>query len=215
MSAAPETLPRLREARVIAVVRVEQPEQTAPAVAALHHGGLRAIEITWTSPAPAEELAAARERYGPGLLLGAGTLRAPTDVHAAVEAGADFLVSPHLDSRLLDAMLQTDRLALPGVLTPTEVARALDAGAQAVKLFPASLGGVEYMKALLDPFPELAVVPTGGVSEANVSEWLDAGALAVGASGRLCPRDAIAAGRWEELSEAAARFAAAAGLREP
>jgi 2-dehydro-3-deoxyphosphogluconate aldolase / (4S)-4-hydroxy-2-oxoglutarate aldolase len=210
MTEAP-ALERLREARVIAVVRVDEPGQTAPVVAALLEGGLRAIELTWTSPEPAAELAAARARHGPGLLLGAGTLRSAAEVHAAVGAGADFLVTPHLDSELLDAMLASGRLALPGVLTPTEVATALDSGAEAVKLFPSSLGGIEHMRALFGPFPGLAVVPTGGVREEKVRAWLEAGAVAVGASGELCPRAAVAEGRWGELTDAARRFVAAAG----
>jgi 2-dehydro-3-deoxyphosphogluconate aldolase / (4S)-4-hydroxy-2-oxoglutarate aldolase len=211
MSGAVHTLERLRAARVIAVLRVDERERTAPAVAALRKGGLRAIEITWTSPEPAAELAAARETLGADVLLGAGTLRSTADVEAAVDAGADFLVSPHLNRSLLEAMLGTGKLALPGVLTPTEVAAALDAGAEVVKLFPSSLGGVDYLRALFGPFPDLAVVPTGGVRQDNVRAWLDAGSVAVGASGELCPRDAIAAGRWDELTEAARRFLEAAG----
>lgn len=139
------TLERLGAARVIAVMRLERPGETAPAVAALLEGGLEAIELAWTSPEPAAELAAARERHGPELLLGAGTLRSVDDVEAAIGAGADFLVSPHFERELCLAMVGSGRLALPGVLTPSEVAAALAAGAEAVKLFPSSLGGIAYI----------------------------------------------------------------------
>ena len=208
MSAA-ETIERLARAKVIAVIRVERQGETAPAVAALAAGGLRAIELTWTSPEPAAELAAARAQHGEDLLLGAGTLRSANDVEAAVEAGADFLVSPHFERGLCEVMVASGRLALPGVFTPSEVAAALDAGADAVKLFPSSIGGVDHMKALRGPFPGLLVVPTGGITSANAAEWLTAGALAVGAASELCPPAAVAAAHWDELTAAAQGFLAA------
>jgi 2-dehydro-3-deoxyphosphogluconate aldolase / (4S)-4-hydroxy-2-oxoglutarate aldolase len=206
---AAATLERLAAARVIAVMRLERPGETAPVVAALREGGLEAIELAWTSPAPADELAAAREQHGPDLLLGAGTLRSADDVEAAIDAGADFLVSPHFEPELCRAMIGSGRLALPGVLSPSEVAAALAAGADAVKLFPSSLGGIAYMRALLGPFPGLRVVPTGGIGSHNAAEWLAAGAVAVAAGTELCPRDAVAAGRWDLLTESAGRFLAA------
>src|SRR4029453_13240435 len=98
------------------------------------------------------------------------------------------LVSPHVDPVLLDAMLASGRLTLPGVLTPSEVAGALRAGASAVKLFPASTVGVGHLRALLAPFPELQAVPTGGVTIATAREWLDAGAAAVGLGAELMPK---------------------------
>jgi 2-dehydro-3-deoxyphosphogluconate aldolase/(4S)-4-hydroxy-2-oxoglutarate aldolase len=197
-------LDRLAAARAIAVVRVERADDTGPVVDALRRGGMTAIELTWTTPEAATGLAAAREQHGPELLLGAGTLRSPADVEEAVAAGADFVVSPHFEPTLCAAMVASGRLALPGVLTPTEVAAALDAGVEAVKLFPSSLGGVSHMKALWGPFPGLAVVPTGGIARHNAAEWLAAGALAVGVGGELCPPEAIAGQRWDLLTERAA-----------
>jgi 2-dehydro-3-deoxyphosphogluconate aldolase / (4S)-4-hydroxy-2-oxoglutarate aldolase len=207
MSAA-ATLERLAAARLIAVLRVSEPRRTAPTIAALREGGVGAVELTWTSADPARELAAARAEYGPDFLLGAGTLRTPADVEAAVAAGADFLVSPHFERELFGAMHDSGRLALPGVLTPSEVGAALDAGALAVKLFPSSLVGPAYLNVLRGPFPDLRVVPTGGVTSENAAEWLRAGAVAVGASGELCPADAIAAERWGDVVAAAGRFVA-------
>lgn len=203
-----QTLERLARARVVAVIRVERPGETAPAVAALQAGGLGAIELTWASPEPAAELAAARAAHGPELLLGAGTLRTPADVAAATEAGADFLVSPHFEPELCAAMVASGRLALPGAFTPTEVAAALDAGAEAIKLFPSSIGGIGHMKALFGPFPGLRVVPTGGIGSDNAAEWLAAGAVAVGAGSELCPPATIAAERWDLLTDSARRFLA-------
>jgi 2-dehydro-3-deoxyphosphogluconate aldolase/(4S)-4-hydroxy-2-oxoglutarate aldolase len=208
-----QALERLAGEQLVAVLRVERPGQTAPAVAALRDGGIAAIELTYTSPDTAAELAAARAAHGDAILLGAGTLRSAADVRTAAEAGADFLVSPHLDTGVLRAMTATGLLALPGVFTPTEVAAALEGGAEAVKLFPASSAGLAHLKALRGPLPRLRVVPTGGIGLDDVRDWLTAGSLAVGVGGELCRKDLIENGRWDELRELAARYAAVARER--
>lgn len=200
---------RLRAARVIAVLRTPDGESAVRAAEALVAGGVRAIELTFTTPGAAEALRRTRERLPDDVVVGAGTIRDRAQLDAAVAAGAEFLVTPHLDRELLAAMLESGRLALPGTLTPTEVAAALAAGAEAVKLFPASVVGPSYIKALRGPFPDVQVVPTGGIGPADVRPWLDAGAIAVGAGGELCPATLVAEGRWDELSAAAARFLAA------
>jgi 2-dehydro-3-deoxyphosphogluconate aldolase / (4S)-4-hydroxy-2-oxoglutarate aldolase len=200
---------RLREARVIAVLRTPDGGSAVRTAQALVEGGVRAIELTFTTPGAAEALHRARERLPDDVVVGAGTIRDRTQLDAALAAGAEFLVTPHLDRELLAAMLASGRLALPGTLTPTEVAAALAAGATAVKVFPASAVGPSYLKALRGPFPEVQVVPTGGIGPADVRSWLDAGAVAVGAGGELCPAALVAEGRWDELSAAAERFLAA------
>ena len=200
---------RLRAARVIAVLRTPDGDSAVRAAEALAAGGVRAIELTFTTPGAAEAVRLVRELLPRDVVVGAGTIRDRAQLDAALDAGAEFLVTPHLDRELLDAMLAGGRLALPGTLTPTEVAAALAAGAEAVKLFPASVVGPSYVKALRGPFPDVQVVPTGGIGPADVRPWLDAGALAVGAGGELCPARLVAEGRWDELSAAAERFLAA------
>lgn len=200
---------RLRAARVIAVLRTGDGDSALAAARALVAGGVRAIELTFTTPGAAEALDRARELLPGDVVVGAGTIRDRVQLDAALAAGAEFLVTPHVDRELLAAMLDSGRLVLPGTLTPTEVAAALDAGADAVKLFPASVVGPTYVKALRGPFPDVQVVPTGGIGPADVRLWLDAGALAVGAGGELCPPALVADGRWDELSAAAERFLAA------
>lgn len=172
--------------------------------AALAEGGLRAIELTFTTPDAADAIAEARRLLDPDLLLGAGTITESEQAAAAVEAGADFLVSPHLDPVLLEAMLASGLLVLPGVLTPSEVAAALRAGASAVKLFPASSAGVAHMRALFGPFPGLQVVPTGGIGIDAARAWLDAGAVAVGLGGELIPRALRDARAWDAVARNAA-----------
>ncbi len=213
MSAGPirsasETIAALRAARVIAVIRAESADEAVEIVSALASGGLRAIEVTFTTPGIEGALDEARRRAGAGVLLGAGTVTRPDQVALAVDAGADFLVSPHLNLALLHEMLATGLLSVPGVLTPSEASFALDAGAAVLKLFPASTVGVGHLRALHGPFPGLQVIPTGGVTPATAREWLDAGALAVGLGSELLPRELRRAGDWDEIARRAARLVA-------
>jgi 2-dehydro-3-deoxyphosphogluconate aldolase/(4S)-4-hydroxy-2-oxoglutarate aldolase len=184
------TLLQLHDARAVAVVRAHDADEALATVDALAAAGLRAIELTFTTPGAAAAIAEARRRLDPDVLLGAGTITTAAQVDAAEAAGADFLVSPHLDARLLERMLETGLLAIPGTLTPSEIAGALRSGAEVVKLFPASAVGVSYLKALFGPFPGLQVMPTGGVTVENAKAWLDAGAVAVGLGGGLRPDNA-------------------------
>lgn len=200
---------RLRDARVVAVVRARDGEEAIRIAEALHAGGLAAIELTFTTPGVAEAIVETRRRLGDGLLLGAGTITTAQQAQDAAGAGADFLVSPHLDPDLLRAQMATGLLSIPGVLTPSEVAAALRAGAALLKLFPASTVGVGHLQALFGPFPGLAVMPTGGIAVEDVPRWLRAGALAVGIGGELLPRTLRDAGAWEEITANAARMLAA------
>jgi 2-dehydro-3-deoxyphosphogluconate aldolase / (4S)-4-hydroxy-2-oxoglutarate aldolase len=200
-----DAVARMGEQRLVAVVRVRLPELLEPTVDALVEGGVGAIELTFTTPGLEPELARTRERH-PGVLLGAGTIREPDQARAAAAAGADFLVTPHLERGLLDACLATGVPTLPGVFTPSEVAAALEAGAQLVKLFPAGSAGPAHLRALLGPFPGLRVVPTGGIGLGDIRAWLEAGAHAVGVGGELCSTELIEAGRFDELTRRALLF---------
>jgi 2-dehydro-3-deoxyphosphogluconate aldolase/(4S)-4-hydroxy-2-oxoglutarate aldolase len=199
-------LARVRATRIFAVIRAPSADGAVAAVDALVRGGVTGIEITYTTPEVARVLAAVRERHGDGVLLGAGTLRAPGQAREAAEAGAEFLVCPGLDDELVEAMLATGAVAMAGALTPTEVMRADALGAHVVKVFPAALGGPAYVKALRGPFPDIAFMPTGGVSAANLPEWLDAGAIAVGAGSELCSAADIAGERWDAIEAKAREF---------
>jgi 2-dehydro-3-deoxyphosphogluconate aldolase/(4S)-4-hydroxy-2-oxoglutarate aldolase len=201
---------RLREAGLIAVIRADRPEHAVRVAGALLEGGISAIELTFTTPGVADALAQVRKAHGSAVLLGAGTLLGPEHVAAAVAAGVDFLVSAHLRPDLLAAMLASGLPSLPGIFTASEVAQALDAGAQAVKLFPASTAGPGHLRALRGPFPGLQAVPTGGIDVPDLDGWFKAGALAVGVGGELAPRTLMQEGRWEEITRRAVRFLAAA-----
>jgi 2-dehydro-3-deoxyphosphogluconate aldolase/(4S)-4-hydroxy-2-oxoglutarate aldolase len=196
----------LAERGIVAVLRAGSAERAVAAARALAEGGVTAIEVTFSVPeAPS---AIAELATDESLLVGAGTVLSADQVDAAVHAGAQFVVSPNLDKQVLDAAQGRSVPALPGVLTPSEVARAARR-CSLVKLFPASLGGPAFLAALREPFPGLAFVPTGGVTAGGIGGWLRAGAAAVGAGGDLCPRDAIEAGDVELLRARARRYAAA------
>ena len=181
------TLKRTGELGLLAVVRGESRAAALEVVGALIEGGVLGIEITFTTPEAPGVIRDLDEEYGDSILLGAGTVTTHEQVERSAEAGATFLVSPGCDPNLLPAMLGTELLVLPGVLTPSEVMLARGLGAQAVKLFPGSLGGTAYLKALRGPFPDVPFVPTGGVSLENMVDWFAAGAFAVGAGSALAP----------------------------
>ncbi|WP_210495699.1 bifunctional 4-hydroxy-2-oxoglutarate aldolase/2-dehydro-3-deoxy-phosphogluconate aldolase [Patulibacter sp. SYSU D01012] len=199
----------LRDAGVIATLRAPSTAAALGAVEALLAGGLRAVEVTYTTPNVPEVLRALKERHGDDVLLGAGTLLDPHQAAEAAEAGAEYLVSPGLDDELVAAMRATGTVTMGGAMTPTEVMRARRLGVDVVKLFPGALGGPAHLKALRAPLPDLAYMPTGGVSADNLHEWFAAGAIAVGAGGELCPAAALASGDFDAVRERAERFAAA------
>ena len=204
-----EAAARLAAERLVAVLRVDDLKHVEPAVAALAAGGLGAVELTFTTPGVTAELERTRAAH-PKLLLGAGTIRTAQQARAAADAGADFLVMPHLDSRLLEACLETGVPAIPGVLTPSELVAAMEAGAELFKLFPAGTVGPGYLRSLFGPFPGVRIVPTGGIGLADVPVWLDAGAVALGVGGELCSQALIDAERFDQLTSRARDFRAAA-----
>ena len=200
------SIAELSHAGVIAVIRAPSAAAAVAAADAALDGGVRAVEITFTTPdAPQaiERLSAA------GALVGAGSLTTAGQAHAAREHGARFAVTPGLDDALVAEVVASGLPTVAGAYTAGEVMRARRLGAQAVKLFPAGIGGVALLRALRDPFPDLAAIPTGGVTPDNLAEWLAAGSVALGAGAALCPPDAVLAGRYDEIRDRAQAFAAA------
>jgi len=191
---------------VVAVVRAPDPESAVRGVEALVAGGVTGIEITYSTPDAAAVIAELDRRHGDAIVLGAGTVLTSEQVVEAADAGATFLVSPGSDDELAETMRATGRTILLGALTPTEVMHVSKLGADAVKVFPASLGGPAYLRALRAPFPDVPFVPTGGVNAGNLGDWLAAGAFAVGAGGDLCSTADLAAGRWDDLEARARQF---------
>lgn len=201
---ADATMNRVRELGLLAVVRGESCAAAVEVAGALIEGGVLGIEVAFTTPEAHRAIGELNEEHGDRILLGAGTVTTPEELEKARSAGASFLVSPGCDPELVPLMQRTGLAVLPGVLTPSEVMLAGRLGASVVKLFPGSLGGPSYLKALRGPFPGVSFVPTGGVSEENVRDWFGAGAFAVGAGGALAP---AALGRGQERDRVVERAA--------
>lgn len=200
-------LERIAELGAIAVIRGPSETLTLQMVEALVAGSITAIEITYSTPNAESVVAALTRRFGDAVLLGMGTLTAPHQAAAAQAAGAQFLVSPVCEPDLIAAMTATGLATMAGALTPTEVLRAYRLGSDVVKVFPGSLAGPAYIKALKGPFPYIPLMPTGGVSVDNVGEWFAAGVVAVGAGSELCPPQLARDGKFDEITARAAAFA--------
>ncbi|RNG28774.1 bifunctional 4-hydroxy-2-oxoglutarate aldolase/2-dehydro-3-deoxy-phosphogluconate aldolase [Streptomyces botrytidirepellens] len=196
----------LRAHRLLAIVRGTDPDAALRAVLTLAEEGIEAIEVSLTTNDAPAVIARARAELGPEALVGAGTVRTAADAVRAVEAGASYLVTPALVDVLSSAGIG-DVPVLMGALTPSEIELALARGACAIKLFPASLGGPGYLRALRDPFPDVPIVPVGGVDAAAARDYLGHGAIAVGVGSPLLG-DAADGGDLGELRTRAAAFRA-------
>ena len=201
---------QLRRAVVVAVLRAPDAESAKAGVAALVAGGVRCVEITYSTPGAARVVRDLRAEYADDVLVGAGTVTTPRLVAESVEAGAQFLVSPGSPAPLVEAMRASGTPFVLGALTPTEVMVAAESGADVVKVFPGSVGGPSYLRSLRGPFPDLPLMPTGGVTVDNARDWLDAGAVCLGAGGELVSAVLLAARDGAEITKRAQAFMAAA-----
>lgn len=199
-------LEKITQLGLLAVLRGPSPELTLKMVEALVKGGVLGIEITFSTPNALDVVNQVNQKFGGDIILGMGTLTKPEQAQDAVDAGATFLVSPHVDPDLAAAMKATGRPVMMGALTPSEVVQSYNLGSDVVKIFPGSLGGPKYMKALKGPFPNIPMMPTGGVNQDNLGEWFRAGAVAVGAGSLLCPKDLALAGKFDQITDVAMKF---------
>jgi len=203
-----ETLEKIKALGLLAVIRGPSEDLTIEMVDALIAGGVCGIEITYSTPNAEQVVARLAQKYGDAILLGMGTLTETAQVESAKSVGAKFLVSPICEAELVKAMAASGLVCMAGALTPTEVFQAYRLGSDVVKVFPGSLTGPAYIKALHGPFPYIPLMPTGGVSVENVGEWFAAGVVAVGAGSELCPPALAKAGKFAEISQRAAEFVA-------
>lgn len=201
-----DVLERVKQLGLLAVIRGPSAELTIKMVDALVAGGVSGIEITYSTPNAEEVVLELSGKYDDSIVLGMGTLTKPEQAISAKLAGANFLVSPICEPVLVKAMVGSGLLCMAGALTPTEVFQAYSMGVDVVKVFPGSLGGPAYIKALKGPFPYIPIMPTGGVSASNAAEWFAAGVVAVGAGSELCPPQLAKEGKFDEISKRAAEF---------
>ena len=203
-----EVLEKVKDLGLLAVIRGPSAELTVQMVEALIKGGVLGIEITYSTPNAEEVVKTLSGKFGDTIVLGMGTLTKIEQAESAKNAGANFLVSPICEPTLVKSMVASGLLTMAGALTPTEVFQAYSLGTDVVKIFPGSLGGPAYVKALKGPFPYIPMMPTGGVSATNAADWFKAGVVAVGAGSELCPPDLAKAGKFDEITQKAADFVA-------
>jgi 2-dehydro-3-deoxyphosphogluconate aldolase / (4S)-4-hydroxy-2-oxoglutarate aldolase len=197
---------RIKSEGAVGVIRTDSTERALAAARALVAGGFRAIEITYSFPGATDAIAKLAETNERDLLLGAGTILKRQQVHEAVGAGAQFLVSPCVLPEVIDAAREHQVAVIPGAFTPTEIYTAYSLGADIVKIFPAVRFGPEYLKALRGPLPQIPIMPTSGVDASNVADWFRAGAVAVGAVGSVLDPLLIQNGEWNALTKRARDF---------
>lgn len=205
--ASENKLQTLLDIGVVPIIRTETSAMALEAARAVVRGGLGALEVTMTVPGAVGILETLADEFGDDLLLGAGTVLDPETARSCMLAGAEFIVTPGLNVRTVEICKRYSKVVLPGVLTPTEVLTAWDAGADMVKIFPVeNMGGPSYIKALKAPLPQVRMCPTGGVDLTNAADFFAAGASAVAVGSSLMKTKAMREGRFDEIEEAAKSF---------
>jgi 2-dehydro-3-deoxyphosphogluconate aldolase/(4S)-4-hydroxy-2-oxoglutarate aldolase len=198
------------EIGIVPVVRTESEEGAIRAIEAIYRGGIRAAEITMTVPRALRALEKVADKFGDQIVLGAGTVLDPETARACMLAGAEFLVTPSLNLATIEMAKRYSKVITPGALTPSEVLAAWQAGGDIIKIFPCSaVGGANYIKALRAPFPQIEMMPTGGVSLETVGDFLKAGACAVAVGAELIDTHNIREGQFGVFEERGKRFLAA------
>jgi 2-dehydro-3-deoxyphosphogluconate aldolase/(4S)-4-hydroxy-2-oxoglutarate aldolase len=201
-----ETLDYILASGVVAVIRMKDPERLSKVVMAIREGGVKCIEITMTVPGAVEIIGGLVRTLPPDVCVGAGTVTEGETASRVLRAGAKFVVSPVFRPDVVAVTKAAGAVSMPGCYTPTEILSAWEAGADIVKVFPATSLGPKYFKDVAGPFPHIRLMPTGGVSIDNVGDWIRAGAVAVGIGSDLLDKKAIEEGRYEVLTEKAARM---------
>ncbi|MBP6824500.1 MAG: bifunctional 4-hydroxy-2-oxoglutarate aldolase/2-dehydro-3-deoxy-phosphogluconate aldolase [Acidobacteria bacterium] len=204
-----QTIQHIEAGKIVAILRGDFSGREEDIVAAMIGGGLTAVEVTLNSRDAFAAINRLAKRFGSEIAVGAGTVLTPNEVLRAADAGAQFIVSPNRDIAVIEQTKKLNLVSLPGCFTPSEVVEAINAGADAAKLFPANSLGPAFVKALRGPLPQIRTVPTGGVTAELAREYFAAGAWAVGAGSELIGKDWFVEGGLQRLSERTAAFVAA------
>src|ERR1700688_3991108 len=204
-----QVLSFITEIGIVPVVRTSTAEGAIKAIDAIYRGGIRAAEITMTVPGAVRALEKVADRFGDRIMLGAGTVLDPETARICMLAGAQFFVTPNLRPATIEMAKRYSKVICPGALTPTEVLTAWENGADVVKIFPCgNVGGAKYIKALKGPFPQIEMIPTGGVNLETAGEFLKAGACAVAVGGELVDAKSVKEGRFDVIEERARQYLA-------
>lgn len=201
-----DTVNILESCGVVAVIRLQDSSKLRAVVQALAAGGVKALEVTMTVPRAIELIGEIAPTLPPDFVIGAGTVVDPDTAHAAILAGARFIVGPVLRPAVIEVCHRYDVAVMPGCFSPTEILTAWEAGADVVKVFPATALGPSYFKDIRGPLPNVKLMPTGGVSLDNAGDWIRAGAVAIGVGTALVDAKLVAAGDFASITERAGRF---------
>jgi 2-dehydro-3-deoxyphosphogluconate aldolase / (4S)-4-hydroxy-2-oxoglutarate aldolase len=201
-----QTLQKLSASGVVAVIRAPSDSQLPDIARALLAGGVLGIEVTMTTPNALRGIAHLRETLGDQIIIGVGTVLDPATAQDAIRAGAEFVVSPVFNPAVVEATRKLEKVSIPGAFTPTEILTAWQAGADVVKVFPATALGPTFFKDLLAPMPFLKLTPTGGVDISTTPAWIKAGAVCVGAGSSLVTKEALTKGDWAGITANARAF---------
>jgi len=191
---------------VIAIIRMQDSEKLLRIAEAIHAGGVNAVEVTMTTPGALSGIKALAGKMGDVLQVGVGSVVDVPTVHDAVRAGARYIVSPVFKAEIIQAAHQLDVPCMPGCFTPTEMWTAFEAGADIIKVFPADILGMSFIKGVKAPMPQLPLMPTGGIGPENAGAWIQAGACCVGVGSALLDRRAIDENDFDRLTENAAKL---------
>jgi 2-dehydro-3-deoxyphosphogluconate aldolase/(4S)-4-hydroxy-2-oxoglutarate aldolase len=197
---------QISDCGIVAVIRLKDGSKLRGVIDALADGGITALEVTMTVPRAIELIGEIAPTLPEGFLIGAGTVVDPVTARAAAHAGARYIVSPVFRPAVIEASHAAGAAAMPGCFSPTEILAAWDAGADVVKVFPATPLGPAYFKDLRGPLPHVKLMPTGGVSLDNAADWIRAGAVAIGVGGALVDPALVAAGDYAAITDRAKRF---------
>jgi 2-dehydro-3-deoxyphosphogluconate aldolase / (4S)-4-hydroxy-2-oxoglutarate aldolase len=199
----------ITEIGIVPVVRTTSAESAIRSIDAIYRGGIRAAEITMTVPGAVKALEKVADEFGDKIVLGAGTVLDPETARVCMLAGAQFFVTPSLKPATIEMVKRYSKVICPGALTPTEVLTAWEHGADVVKVFPCgNVGGAKYIKALKGPFPQIEMIPTGGVNLDTAGDFLKAGACAVAVGGELVDPKSIKENRYDVIEERARQYLA-------
>lgn len=203
---ASEVLDRIRDVGVVAILRANSSDQLLAAADAVKAGGVNAIEVTMTTPDALDVIRQATSKYGDEVLFGVGSVLDPETTRAAIMAGAQFVVCPTLNLQTIEMCRRYSVPVVPGAYTPTEILAAWESGADAVKVFPASVGGPQFIKAIKGPLPQIKLVPVGGVNLDTTADFIRAGADFVGVGGSLVNQKLLSEKNIDKITENAKRF---------
>ena len=206
------TIETIKKHKIIAIARKVPKDKILQTAEALFAGGIRLLEVTFDQNNPhcivetSDMIGVLVKRFGTDMCIGAGTVMTITQAEAAVNAGAQYLISPNFSPAIVKKTLELSAISIPGALTPTEIVAAYEAGAQIVKLFPAGDLGVGYIKSIISPLSHIPMMAVGGIDEKNIADFLKTGLRGVGIGSNIVKNSLIEQNRFSELTELAKKY---------